>query len=190
MEFKCLGLYPRSSAVPTLQFVARPAVFVSCAPAAPRRRRRCSRRRRLAWRNRSPSVRPARERPGGGLLRARASRNRRPSGAVVPAKGHRAAQHDAAGIDRVHQVDDADAQVAGRFQHDLERQARRPPRPLRPTTSGVSFFAGGDPRRERTAAAGASASCVRSTTRRGAGVGFQMARLAAAAEPGVVVMSR
>ena len=83
---------------------------------------------------------------------------------VVFAKGHGAADHHALRIDRVHGRDDADAQVAGRFQNDLQRQ-RIAALGFFVDHQGRQFFAGGDPRRERAVRAWRPAAlAVRLTT--------------------------
>ena len=81
------------------------------------------------------------------------SRNRRPERRFVPAERHRASQNDAIRVDRVHQRDDADSQIPGRFQHDFQRQCiarfglfadqqRRKFRSALPTCRSASFAAG------------------------------------------------
>ena len=67
---------------------------------------------------------------------------------LVAAEGHGPAQQHAVGIDGVHQVDHADAQVGGRLEDDLQRELVARLR-LVGQQLGREVLAGGEPAGER-----------------------------------------
>ena len=109
---------------------------------------------------------------------------------LVPAEGHRPADHHACGIDRMHQAHDADAQVPGRFQYDLERQRVARLGLLSTNSSGVSSSPASIRAVSDASPAGVERFLGPLDDGRGAGIGLEVARLAAGAQPGVLADSR